>query len=88
MDNEKLLTLSEMLTEMPQPRALALRGLKMEVHEFNRHFANNPKDISSAVFGMLRTWRTSQPDEVVAYTKMCQALKDTKMESLITKALV
>ena len=76
-----------MITREDELRKLAITGLKMGNHIVQRHLTNKGNNITTAAHHVLEDWRTSQPNQRVAYVKLCKALKDVKMAFYINKAL-
>ena len=69
--------------------SLGTLGLDMKEEVLAGHLQNKKTDIHMAAYGVLREWRTSQPNRKAAYVKLCEALRheDVDMESLIEEVL-
>ena len=84
-----ILKLAKRINEPIDLLSLGTLGLDMKEEVLTGHLKNKKDDIHMAAFGVLRTWRTSQPDRTVAYVKLCAALRhtDVDMESLVKEVL-
>ena len=68
---------------------LGTLGLNMKEEDLAGHLQNKKDNIHMAAYGVLKTWKASQPDRKVAYKNLCEALrhKDVDMKSLIKEVL-
>ena len=82
-----LLKLSEKIIEEHDLQKVGVIGLGLEDSVVDRHLRNNRNDITMAVLGVVKTWRRTQPDSTVAYTKLCEALREVEMKFLIEEVL-
>ena len=57
-------------------------GLKMDRTVIDSALLNN-RDITEAAYSVLTQWRDSQPNKAIAYTRICEALRNVKMAALI-----
>ena len=80
-----LLNLSKSLIKSADLRNLALSGLKMEADEVEIALTNNPSDLNSAAYHVLKLWRNGYENAAVAYNILCQALRKVKLASHITR---
>ena len=78
-----MLKLSEYFDNERDLITLAVSGLKMDARKVNKHL--NKRDITISAFEVLNEWYKSQPDAVVAYDSLCQALKNVEMGLYINK---
>ena len=87
LTDERLVKLSNRITEKGKFRTLGIIGLGISNSTVKRHLQNT--DITEAAFEMLDEWRDSQDNEEVAYTNVCKALKhdEVAMEFLIGQVL-
>ena len=72
-----MLKLSEYFDNEADLLKLAVSGLKMHGRKVKKHL--NKEDITISAFKVLSEWYKSQPDAVVAYFSLCQALKNVEM---------
>ena len=86
LSDPRLVLLSEEINQARKLRRLAVVGLKMDSVVIDSSLQNNT-DIVEAAYHVLKQWRDSQPDRTTAYKQICQALRNVKMEMLITEAL-
>ena len=82
----RLVLLSEEINQQRKLRKLAIVGLKMSDHVIESALQSNP-DIVDAAYTVLEQWRKSDPDRTVAYTEICQTLRDVNMAMLIKDTL-
>ena len=88
LTDQRLLLLSQLITEQEELRALALFGLNIPDHEVAKHFVDNRGSINTAAYNLLRDWRRTQRDEREAFDNMKAALEAVNMGYYVGKALV
>ena len=86
LTDAQLVLLSEEINLPRKLRKLGIVGLKIDNNIIDSALQNNT-DIVEAAYDVLKQWRDSQPDKTSAYTQICQALTDVKMEMLINETL-
>ena len=79
--------LAQKITSTEDLLSLALTGLNADEDNVNRNLRDNRDSIVVATYNVLRVWRDSQPDRVVAYTKLCDALRTVNKGAFIRIAL-
>ena len=77
--------LSDHLVEEADLRKLAIHGLNMTVSDLSKCQKNNKGN--TAAFEVLRQWCRSQKNRIIAYDKLCDALKSAGMGLLISEVL-
>ena len=83
----RLWRLAKRITSPVELLTLALEGLNEEDFNVAGHLYNNRDAIRIAYFQVLQKFRNSQPSPLVAYTKMCEALRKVKLDHYIVSAL-
>ena len=88
LSDQKLLSLSEEITDSGQLRCLAIHGLQVKPKTVESCLTN-AKKISEAAYQVIRGWINNEPDRKVAYDKMCRALAhdEVKLRLLIHEVL-
>ena len=79
LTDQKLLSLSEVLTDSGQLRRLAIQGLQINRNRVESCLTNERK-ISDATYEVFRDWINNEPDRKIAYDKMCRALAQDKVK--------
>ena len=69
-----LVKLSQVINSKSELRVLAVNGLGMEINQVDPHLENNPKDIQSAVYDVLKEWRVEKYEAAEAYKALFQGL--------------
>ena len=87
LTNRMIKNLSKCLSEEDELITLAELGLEMHPKYVHRHLVNNQGDVYNAALSLLKDWRETQTDSVVAYKTLCDALERVKMEFYISQAL-
>ena len=83
-----LWTLAKVFTNRSDLRTVMLKLPKpLDESKIATSLTNNNNDINSAAYDLLRQWRASQDNERIAYTNICEALKDAEQNFLISKVL-
>ena len=58
-------------------------GLKMPAYHLVTQIKNNPSDLQSAAYALLREWRNTQINSRIAFQNLCEALKESDMSYLL-----
>ena len=84
-----VIKLSKKINDPMDLLMLGTLGLNRKEEELAGHLQDKKNSIHMAAYGVLKTWKASQPDRKVAYEKLCEALghKDVDMKYLIEEAL-
>ena len=61
---------------------MAIEGLNMKDHEVDKHFTNNPHDITEAAHGVLQEWCKGQQNLSEARTALNQTLHTLGLPAL------
>ena len=62
-------------------------GLRMDSTVVDTALHNNRDAITEAAYIVIKRWRDSQPNKTTAYMKICEALRNVKMDMLIIETL-
>ena len=81
-----IVDLSTLIVTLVDLREIAINGLEIEGIKVQRHINNNPGDITSAAYNLLKEWRDTRQDFITAYMKLSEALDITK-KPLLKQAL-
>ena len=87
LSDSRLVLLCDEINQPRKLRKLAVVGLNMDTKTIDSALQNYRGDIIEAAYSVLQQWRDSQPNRTIAYEQICQALRDVKMDMLITETL-
>ena len=59
----------------------------MKDYELDRHLQSKKYDITAAAHSVLKDWRNSQRDNVIAYSNLCAVLRQIEMQYFIDEVL-
>ena len=85
LTGQHLVMLSNKITDKQTLRMLAVVGLRMQTETVDSHLYGNT--INDAAYEVLSEWKKGQSNDEKAYSNICQALTNVKLESFIDEIL-
>ena len=73
-----MLDLSEQFGAASDLRQVAFRGLRIPACKVEKQINDNPNDITSAAYKVLRDWLPGQPNKEIVRENLIHALKKAK----------
>ena len=78
-----VLALSESLSNIDDLRKLAIDGLGMKPHVLWKHISDSRDRYTEAAYNLLEAWLQQQDNRHIAYTRLCQAIRNIGLNFLI-----